>query len=196
MKCSAAKFCPSLTPSKMSITNVFKNCWKLSGKASREQKNNLVSLSLLKLSKLIYLSSVHLYSCLTMDVPKPKTPMTGAQTSSLMALPSILNRASSSTLSLSSQNSLELKTSKSSTTSLQLHIAREQWTALGEVQREVGINCPCPYFIFRNPPTPRCHNQGAGEEGNCEDGQGLCHHWFSCMSRCKVHLHQQGRGGV
>ena len=63
----------------MSITNVFKNCWKLSGKVSREQKNNLLSLSLLKSSKLIDLSSVHLNSCLRMAEPKPKTPMTGAQ---------------------------------------------------------------------------------------------------------------------
>ena len=155
MKCSAAKFCPSLTPSKMSITNVFKNCWKLSGKASREQKNNLVSLSLLKLSKLIDLSSVHLYSCLTMDVPKPKTPMTGAQTSSLMALPSILNRASSSTLSLSSQNSLGVEDLKIIYDFFATSHGKGAVDGIGGSAKRGGNKLPLPIFHISQPPHPQ-----------------------------------------
>ena len=41
----------------MSITNVFKYGWKLGGKFSRQQKNSLLSLSLLKSAKTIDLSS-------------------------------------------------------------------------------------------------------------------------------------------
>ena len=70
--------------------------------------------------------------------------------------------------------------------------------ALEELQREVGITFSCLFFILSNPPlpTPRCHDQGAGEKGHRQDCQGLCHHWFCCLSWHKVHLHWQGRGGV
>ena len=33
-------------------------------------------------------------------------------------------------------------------------MAREQWTALEELQREVGITFLCPFFILSNPPSP------------------------------------------
>ena len=42
----------------------------------------------------------------------------------------------------------------------------------------------------------RCHVEGAGQKGDREDSQGLCHHWFCCVPSCQVHLHWQGRGGV